>query len=392
MTQRGQAAFVGGADLDVLLLLLAVTAGGEHLLPGQHQFDRTPHPSCGHGGQRDVRPDRPLATEPATDETGEDPHLRPRDAQVLGDRGLGGHDALRGVVEGEPVAVPHRGGGRRLDRVVVVGGEAERRGEPGGGGGETGVDIAARTAPGDEAGEDRLRFVGLAAAFVQGGRRRTPLIVDSACPSSSSATADMIWPGVQYPHWKASCSQNARCIGCGSSPSASPSIVVTSRPSHVIASVRQASTLRPSTHTVQAPQVPWSQPFLEPVRSRCSRSASSRLTRGSSATTRPFPFTERFTLAASGPRVTVGASATDDSPRRSGTVFSSHQKSLVRALSAHRAPATGGARPLSGSGLWSDGEKPVPVPSATVTASARPRCPTVGGPRGRKGGGPGGSG
>ncbi|MFD7606672.1 phosphotransferase family protein [Streptomyces mirabilis] len=55
-------------------------------------------------------------------------------------------------------------------------------------------------------------------------------------------------------------------------------------------------------------------------------------------------FTERFTLTASGPRVpTVGASATDDSPGRSGTVVPSHQKSLVRALSAHRPPATGSA-------------------------------------------------
>ena len=55
---------------------------------------------------------------------------------------------------------------------------------------------------------------------------------------------------------------NARCIGCSSSPSASPSIVVISCPSPAIASVRQASTRRPSTHTVQAPHVPWSQPFL----------------------------------------------------------------------------------------------------------------------------------
>lgn len=118
----------------------------------------------------------------------------------------------------------------------------------------------AQTAPGARSRTSRMaaRMLGQAAQ-----RHRLPLIhsaisvSDSACPSSSSATADMIWPGVQYPHWKASCSQNARCIGCSSSPSASPSIVVTSRPSHVIAGVRHASTLRPSTHTVQAPQVPF---------------------------------------------------------------------------------------------------------------------------------------
>src|SRR5436189_76628 len=40
-----------------------------------------------------------------------------------GDRQLRGGDALRRVVKGQPVAVPDCGGGRRLDRVVVVGGK-----------------------------------------------------------------------------------------------------------------------------------------------------------------------------------------------------------------------------------------------------------------------------
>ena len=44
--------------------------------------------------------------------------------------------------------------------------------------------------------------------------------------------------------------------------------MVTSWPSQATASVRQASTRRPSTQTVQAPHVPWSQPFLVPVRSQ----------------------------------------------------------------------------------------------------------------------------
>ena len=95
---------------------------------------------------------------------------------------------------------------------------------------------------------------------------------------------------------------NARCIGCSSSPSASPSIVVISWPSQAIASVRQASTRRPSTQTVQAPHVPWSQPFLVPVRSRCSRSASSRLTRGSSSTTCCPPLTSSGTGTLAGLR------------------------------------------------------------------------------------------
>jgi hypothetical protein len=58
---------------------------------------------------------------------------------------------------------------------------------------------------------------------------------------------------------------------------ARPSMVVTCAPSFMTASVRQELTRRPSTSTVQAPHWPWSQPFLVPVRSRCSRSASSRV-------------------------------------------------------------------------------------------------------------------
>ncbi len=62
---------------------------------------------------------------------------------------------------------------------------------------------------------------------------------------------------------------------------ARPSIVVTCRPSTEAARVRQDSTRSPSTWTVQAPHWPWSQPFLAPVRSMCSRSASSREVRTS---------------------------------------------------------------------------------------------------------------
>src|SRR5580704_7512565 len=128
-----------------------------------------------------------------------------------------------------------------------------------------------------------------------------------AWPSSSSFTADMICPGVQYPHWNASCSTNAACTGCSSPAAARPSIVVTSRPSHATASVRHASTRRPSTHTVHAPHVPWSQPFFDPVSPRCSRNASSRLTRGSILSACAWPFTVRTTVPASGPRSVTGS-------------------------------------------------------------------------------------
>src|SRR5579859_3936923 len=128
-----------------------------------------------------------------------------------------------------------------------------------------------------------------------------------AWPSSRSFTADMIWPGVQYPHWNASCSTNAVCMGCSSPSAARPSIVVTARPSHATASVRHASTRLPSTHTVHAPQVPWSQPFFDPVSPRCSRKASSRLTRGSMRSECAWPFMTRTVVPASGPRSATGS-------------------------------------------------------------------------------------
>ena len=47
--------------------------------------------------------------------------------------------------------------------------------------------------------------------------------------SSSSETAAITMPAVQYPHWSPWCSWNAVCTGCHSSPSARPSMVVTRR-------------------------------------------------------------------------------------------------------------------------------------------------------------------
>ncbi len=104
-------------------------------------------------------------------------------------------------------------------------------------------------------------------------------------PSSIRPTALMIWPGVQKPHWKASWAMKAACTGWQVSPSARPSMVSTSAPSWLIASARQELMRRPSSRTVQAPHWPRSQPFLVPVRSRRSRSRSSRVTRGSSSST-----------------------------------------------------------------------------------------------------------
>ncbi len=77
----------------------------------------------------------------------------------------------------------------------------------------------------------------------------------------------MIMPGVQNPHCKPCCVQNASCIGCRSSRVPMPSIVVTERPSACTANIVQLFTETPSSSTVHAPQLEVSQPTCVPVKS-----------------------------------------------------------------------------------------------------------------------------
>src|SRR6266566_1073600 len=88
---------------------------------------------------------------------------------------------------------------------------------------------------------------------------------------------------------------NAACTGCRFTCAATPSIVVTSRSRTIAASVMQASTGRPSTCTVQAPHSPRSHPFFVPVRPSRSRSVSSSVARGSSASRWSSPLTRSST-------------------------------------------------------------------------------------------------
>ena len=74
---------------------------------------------------------------------------------------------------------------------------------------------------------------------------------------------------------------------------ASPSTVVTSRPSALAASTMQAFTRAPSSRTVHAPHSPRLQPFLVPVSPRCSRNRSSRLVRASKSRACPVPLTRK---------------------------------------------------------------------------------------------------
>src|SRR5580704_2673462 len=62
------------------------------------------------------------------------------------------------------------------------------------------------------------------------------------------------------------------------------------------ASVKHELMRCPFTNTVQAPHWPWSQPFLLPVRCRCSRKASSSVVRVSSSNSQALPFTSKATF------------------------------------------------------------------------------------------------
>ncbi len=93
--------------------------------------------------------------------------------------------------------------------------------------------------------------VGAAAADVA----REPLLiwVSVGCLFSFSSDLQAItMPGVQKPHWRASCCTNASWIGSSLSPLASPSMVVIFLPTASTARVMQLVTSMPSRWTLQA--------------------------------------------------------------------------------------------------------------------------------------------
>src|SRR4051794_40314780 len=76
-------------------------------------------------------------------------------------------------------------------------------------------------------------------------------------------------------------------------------MVVISSPSCIAAKQRQEFTRRPLMCTVHAPHWPWSHPFFEPVRCRCSRRQSRRVVRGSIRKSYFLPLTASVTGIAS---------------------------------------------------------------------------------------------
>ena len=117
-------------------------------------------------------------------------------------------------------------------------------------------DVPVARAAADVALQRRLDLVlGRVRVLARAARSRS-----SACPACSSRT------GARGGR------ENARCSGVSSPSSpARPSTVRIVAPSAWTASIMQLLTARPSSCTVQAPQLPVSQPMCVPVRSRSSR-------------------------------------------------------------------------------------------------------------------------
>ena len=157
----------------------------------------------------------------------------------------------------------------------------------------------------------------------------------------------MIMPAVQKPHWNACASRNACCIGCSSPSGASPSIVVTSRPSARKAGIRQLWTGMPSSQTVQAPQSPASQPFLTPNKPWSRRNVLQALARRGSAESL-LPLTVKFMcrsvrqLGADLLGVVVGQVALVGAPSRARR-RSSPSSGMAASIAWRSSPAVGSA-------------------------------------------------
>src|SRR3954452_24951443 len=105
---------------------------------------------------------------------------------------------------------------------------------------------------------------------------------------ASSAEADIIWPGWQYPHCGTSRATHAFCT-LWLPPR--PSMVVTFWPDTEPIGVWQERTAWPFRCTVQAPQSALPQPNFVPVMPSVSRSTQSNGVSGATSTLVLFPFT-----------------------------------------------------------------------------------------------------
>ena len=93
-----------------------------HLVAGHHAVHRPLDDPGGQGREHRVGPRGPFEPNPPPDVLGDDPDVVRRQPEGGGQHRLGAGDALVGVLEGEPVAVPLGDRGVGLHRVVVLGG------------------------------------------------------------------------------------------------------------------------------------------------------------------------------------------------------------------------------------------------------------------------------
>src|SRR5437879_7923030 len=84
--------------------------------------------------------------------------------------------------------------------------------------------------------------------------------------SARNAVADMMNPGVQYPHWDASAATKACCKASRVPSGASDSTVSIFASCASIARIEQEYTRLPFTSTVHAPQVARSHTCFAPVK------------------------------------------------------------------------------------------------------------------------------
>ena len=97
----------------------------------------------------------------------------------------------------------------------------------------------------------------------------------------------MIMPAAQKPHSNGWRIENHCCIGWSFPSLASPSRMVTSRPTARNAGTRQVWTGMPSSQTVQAPQSPGSHPFFTPTSQGTQEGSQASPGRGSAANVLP---------------------------------------------------------------------------------------------------------
>src|SRR5229473_1207471 len=100
----------------------------------------------------------------------------------------------------------------------------------------------------------------------------------------SSATALMICPLWQYPHWTTSCETHESCTTRPTESRPMPSIVATGRPRTREIGTTQERVGTPPRCTVQAPQAAMPHPYFVPVIFSSSRSTQSRGVPGSVVT------------------------------------------------------------------------------------------------------------